>query len=81
MYTCDQVLYISYSAILLAKRHPLQLIQQAAPVVRQHLGVLDPLAGPVLVPAANVVLRRLEREKLVADALLYEDAAVVLLDY
>lgn len=64
----------------LPKGHALQLIQQTAPVVGQHLGVLDSLARPVLVPAADVVLRRLERDELVADALLDENGPVVLLN-
>lgn len=64
----------------LPQRHPLQLIHQPPPVIREHLGVLDPLLRPVLAPPRHVVLRRLEVAQLVADALLYEDGAVVLAD-
>ena len=67
-------------AALLAQRHALELVEEPAPVVRQHFGVLDPLARPVLVPPANVVLRGLEGDELVAEALLDKDATIVLLD-
>lgn len=65
---------------LLPQRHALELIQQPAPVVCQHLGVLDALARPVLIPPADVVLRRLECDELISQALLDKDAAVVLLN-
>jgi hypothetical protein len=63
---------------LVTRRHTLQLVQQPPPVVRQHLAVLDALLRPVLIPARDVVLRRLEVAQLVAQALLDEDGAVVL---
>lgn len=65
---------------LVAQRHALELIEQPSPVVSKHLCVLDSLSSPVLVPAADVVLRRLERDQFVADALLDKDGTVMLLD-
>ena len=63
---------------LVAERHAIQLVEQAAPVVGQHFAVLDALLGPVLVPARDVVLRLLEVDELVADALAHKHGAVVL---
>ena len=68
------------SCPLITQGHALKLIQQSAPVVGQHLCVLDSLAGPVLVPAADVVYRILENDEFVADAVLYKDGTVVLVD-
>jgi hypothetical protein len=62
------------------KRHALQLIQQPSPIISQHLGVLDPFSRPVLVPATDVVLCRLESDELVADALLDKNGPIVLLN-
>lgn len=45
---------------LVTQRHAVELIQQASPVVSKHLCILDSLAGPVLVPSADVVLSSLE---------------------
>lgn len=67
-------------SLLVARRHTLQLVQQTPPVIGQHLAVLDALLRPVLVPARNVVLRRLEIHQFVAQALLDEDRPVVLCD-
>jgi hypothetical protein len=64
--------------ILFPERHALQLVEQSPPVVSQHLRVLDAFLGPVLVPAADVVLRLLEEDELVADALTDEHGTVVL---
>lgn len=63
---------------LLTQRHAVKLVEQSAPVVGQHLGVLDPLLRPVLVPTRHMVLGVLEVDELVADALLDEDGPVVL---
>lgn len=63
-----------------AQGHALELVHEATPVVGQHLGVLDPLGGPVLAPAADAVLRRLEGDELVPETLAHEDGSVVLLD-
>ena len=60
--------------------HALEAVHEAAPVVGQHLGVLDALLGPVLVPARHIILGVLEVNKLVANALLNEDRSVVLVD-
>lgn len=66
--------------LLVARRHTLQLVQQTPPVIGQHLAVLDALLRPVLVPARDVVLRRLEVHQLITEALLDEDGPVVLCD-
>lgn len=63
---------------LVAEGHALELVKEAAPVVRQHLRVLDALLRPVLVPPADVVLRLLEVDQLVPHALLDEHRPVVL---
>lgn len=65
---------------LISQRHALQLVKQPAPIVRQHLGVFDTLASPVLIPPANVVLRSLESDEFVTNALLDKDGAVMLVD-
>lgn len=65
-------------SFLITKRHTIKLIEQPPPVIREHLRVLDALLGPILVPAADMVLGLLEEDELVADALLDEDRAVVL---
>lgn len=64
---------------LLAQRHSLDLFAKRPPVVRLELRILDTLLAPVLMQLAGVILRVLEVEQLVADALLDEDAAGVLL--
>jgi hypothetical protein len=69
-----------FSTLLLAQRHAVKLIKQSSPVISQHLAVLDPLLGPVLVPAADVVLCLLEVKQLVPDTLADENGAIVLLD-
>ena len=66
--------------VLVTQGHALELVQETAPVVRQHLGVLDSFPCPVLIPAADVVLRRLESDELVSDTLLDKDRPVMLLD-
>lgn len=63
-----------------AERHAFKLVEKATPVVGQHLRVLDAFLGPVLVPAGDVKLGGLEVDELVADALLDEYGAVVLVD-
>lgn len=65
---------------LVSQGYALKLVEEPAPVIRQHLRVLDALLGPVLVPPRDVVLSGLEGDELVADALLDEDGAVVLVD-
>lgn len=67
-------------ASLVPERHALQVIQQTPPVVGEHLGILDPLLRPVLVPPRHVVLRVLKVNKLVAETLLDEHGPVVLVD-
>ena len=62
------------------KWHALKAIEQAAPVVGKHLRVLDPLLGPILVPARDIVLGVLEVDKLVAETFLDKDRPVVLID-
>ena len=65
---------------LFAERHPIQLIQQATPVVSEHFGVLDSLLCPVLIPPRNMILGVLEVDELVTDTLLDKHGAVVLID-
>ena len=67
-------------ASLVPERHAFQVIQQTAPVVGEHLGILDSLLRPVLIPPRYIVLRVLEVGKLVAEAFLDEDRSVVLVD-
>lgn len=43
-----------------ARRHSLNFVAQATPVVRLQFGVLDPLLTPVLMQAADVILALLE---------------------
>lgn len=64
---------------LLPRRHPLDLVTQAAPIVRLQFGVLDSFLAPVLVQPADMVLALLEVDEFVADALLDEHAPGVLL--
>lgn len=66
---------------LIRSRHTLHLLAQRPPIIRLQLRVLDALLAPFLMQPADVVLRLLEEEQLVADALFDEDAAGVLLDY
>lgn len=68
------------TALLVARRHALELLEQATPVLGKELDIFDALGGPVLVPAGHVVLRLLEVYQLVADRLAYEDGARVLFD-
>jgi hypothetical protein len=68
------------AAQLHARRHPLNLVAQATPVVRLQLGVLDPLLAPVLMQTADVILALLEMDEFVADALRNEDTPGMLLD-
>ena len=63
-----------------ARRHPLNFVAQATPVVRLQFGVLDPLLTPVLMQAADVILALLEVNQFIPDALLDEDAPGMLLD-
>lgn len=65
---------------LLAKGHAIQFIEETPPVVRQDLGVLDPLLRPVLVPPRHVVLGGLEVSELVSDTLADKHGPVMLLD-
>ncbi len=62
------------------KRHPLEPIKKAPPVLGKHLGVLHPLLRPVLVPPRYVILCVLEVCELVAETFLDEDRPVVLVD-
>jgi hypothetical protein len=66
-------------AQLNARRHSLNFITQATPVVRLQLGVFDTLLAPVLVQPADMVLALLEMDKFIANAFLDEDAPRMLL--
>lgn len=65
---------------LITKRHALECVQEPPPIVCQHLRILHALLGPILTPAGDVILRGLEGDELVTDALLDKDGAVVLVD-
>lgn len=67
-------------AQLYARRHPLDFVTQATPVVRLQFGVLDPLLAPVLVQTADVVLALLEVNKFVSNAFLDKDTPGMLLN-
>ncbi len=76
---CRSVIPRSLLLHLFAQGHSFQLVQQSPPVIRQQLSILDPFLCPILVPPRNVVLRALEGDELVADALLDKYGVVVLL--
>lgn len=63
----------------LARRHPLNFVTQATPIVRLQFGVLDTLLAPVLMQPADVILASLEVNEFVADAFCDEDAPSMLL--
>lgn len=65
---------------LFARRHAFHLLAQCPPVLRLELCVLDAFLTPVLMQSADVELALLEIEKLIADALLDEDSACMLLN-
>lgn len=67
------------AAQLDARRHSLNFIAQATPVVRLQLGVFDTLLAPVLVQPADMVLALLEMDEFIANAFLDEDAPRMLL--
>lgn len=55
---------------LITERHALQLLMKLLPIICLHLRVLYALLRPVLVPAAHMILRLLEEDELITDALL-----------
>ena len=69
-----------HRAQLIAQRHPLDLLTQRSPVVRLELCILDPFLAPILMQSADMILRLLEEEQLVPDALLDKDAAGMLVN-
>ena len=69
------------SQLLFSKRHVLYLFTQGSPITSLQLCVLDSFLAPVLVQFANVVLRLLEVNELVADAFLDKHASRMLIDY
>jgi hypothetical protein len=64
----------------ICRRHTLHLLTQRPPIIRLQLRVLDTLLTPFLMQPGDMVLALLKVRQLVADALLDEDAAGVLLD-
>lgn len=72
--------YIGPEEPLISQGHALERVQKTAPVIGQHLGILDSLAGPVLVPARDVELGALEGNELVTQAFPDKDGPVVLVD-
>ena len=69
-----------YTSPLFADRHILDLLAQCPPIVRLQLRILDELLAPVLMKLANMVLRLLEEDQLVPDALFDEYAPSMLVD-
>lgn len=67
------------AAQLHARRHPLNFVAQATPVVRLKFGVLDTLLAPVLMQTADVILALLEVDEFIMDAFFDEDAPSMLL--
>lgn len=67
-------------SISIAQRHSIQLLVEGSPVLCRELGILDTLLAPLLVCAADVVLRVLEVHNLIANALLYENSSSMLVD-
>lgn len=63
---------------LIPNWHALQLFMQLLPVVGLQFGIFHEFLSPVLVPAADVVLRLLEVNELVSYALFNEDVSSVL---
>ena len=62
------------------QRHSLQLLAECSPIVGLQLSVLDPFLTPVHMQLADVILRLLEVNNLVANALLDENTSCVLCD-
>jgi hypothetical protein len=69
----------SKSRPLLSRRHSLDLIAEAPPIVGLQLGVFDSLLAPVLMQTADVILALLEVGKFITSTLLNEHPARVLL--
>lgn len=65
---------------LVAERHAFQVVQQAPPVISEHLRILHTLLRPVLIPPRDVILSVLEMNQLIAKTFLDEYRAVVLVD-
>ena len=65
---------------LVSHRHVFDFITQCSPVVGLQFCILDSLLGPVLVQATDVILRLLEEDQLVANTLLDENAAGMLVN-
>lgn len=66
---------------LISKRHTIDLLRQASPIIRLELGILHTLLCPVLIPTWYMILWLLEKYKFVANTFFYEDAASVLSYY
>ena len=63
---------------LLPKWHSFHLLTECSPVVGLQLRILDPFLTPVYLQLANVVLRLLEVDDLVSNALLDKETSCVL---
>lgn len=67
------------AAKLHARRHSLNFVAQATPVVRLKFRILDTLLAPVLVQTADMILALLEVDEFVTDAFFDKDAPSMLL--
>lgn len=67
------------NAALQPRRHPLNFIAQATPVVRLQFRVLHTLLAPILMQAADVILALLEVDEFVTDAFRDKDTPSMLL--
>ena len=61
-------------------RHIFDLVTQCPPIIRLELRILNPLLTPVLMESADVILRLLEKDELIANAFPDKDSASVLID-
>ena len=64
----------------ISSRHVFDLVAQCPPIIGLELRILDPLLTPVLMQSADVILRLLENDQLIANAFLDENPASVLID-
>lgn len=65
---------------LFAQRHTLHRVHHASKVVGLKLRVLDAFLRPILMQPGHAVLCALEAQQLIANTLLDEDAACMLID-
>ena len=60
--------------------HVFDLVAQCPPIIGLEFGIFDPLLTPILMQSANMILRLLEKDELIANAFPDKDPASVLID-